>query len=34
MDERQKEVWSGVLLALMMVGILLGGWVLFRLVVY
>jgi hypothetical protein len=30
MTERQKENWSGVLLALMVVGFLLGGWLVLR----
>ena len=31
MTERQKENWSGVLLALMVVGFLLGGLLILRL---
>jgi hypothetical protein len=32
-DERQKENWAGVLLVLLMLGFLLGGWLLLRLMV-
>ena len=33
MDERQKENWSGVLLVLMVLGFLLGGWLILRIMV-
>jgi high-affinity Fe2+/Pb2+ permease len=31
MDEHQQEVWSGVLLAVLVVGLLLGGLLVLRL---
>jgi hypothetical protein len=34
MDERQKENWSGVLLALMVLGFLLGGWLILRIMLH
>ena len=34
MDERQKENWAGVLLTLMVLGFLLGGWLLLRVMVH
>jgi hypothetical protein len=34
MTERQKENWSGVLLALLVVGFLLGGWVVLRIMLH
>ena len=34
MTEYQKEVWSGVLLGLMVLGFLLGGWLVLQLMVY
>jgi hypothetical protein len=34
MTERQKENWAGVLLALMVVGFLLGGWLILRVMVH
>ena len=34
MTERQQENWSGVLLALMVVGFLLGGWLILRVMVH
>lgn len=34
MNERQKENWAGVLLTLLMVAFLLGGWLILRLMVH
>ena len=34
MNERQKEQWAGMLLGVMVVAILLGGWLVLRLTVH
>ena len=34
MDERQKENVAGVLLTLLMLGVLLGGWLILRIMVH
>jgi len=34
MDERQKENWAGVLLMLMVVAFLLGGYLILRIMVH
>jgi hypothetical protein len=34
MTERQQETWSGVLLTALTVGMLLGGWLVVRLVTH
>jgi len=34
MTEGQKAVWSGILIAALMVGVLLGGWLMLRLTLH